>query len=109
MADCIFCNIIAGEIPSTKIYETDRVYAFRDINPAAPVHVLIIPKAHVASLLAEGAADWGKDLLLAAKEIATELGVADNFRCVFNTGACGDVDHLHLHLLGGRDFTWPPG
>ena len=109
MEDCLFCKIVRGEIPSEKVYEDEEVYAFSDIQPQAPHHVLIIPKKHVDSLMAEGAAEFGAPLFRAARRIAEQYGVGDNFRCVFNTGACGDVDHLHMHFLAGREFTWPPG
>lgn len=113
MNDCLFCKIIKGEIPSSKVYEDDMVYAFNDIAPEAPVHVLIVPKEHIASaaeINAENSAVVAKIFEVAAK-IAEEKGLSDGFRVVTN---CGDsagqtVKHLHYHLLGGRDFTWPPG
>ncbi|MCR5782841.1 MAG: histidine triad nucleotide-binding protein [Clostridia bacterium] len=113
MNDCLFCKIIAGDIPSAKVYEDDTVFAFRDINPQAPVHVLIIPKEHIRS-----AADITPDnsaviahIFEVAAKIAKDEGCSDGFRIVNN---CGDragqtVKHLHFHLLGGRDLTWPPG
>ena len=112
--DCIFCKIIAGEIPSKKAYEDDTVLAFHDIEPAAPVHVLIIPKKHVASVLELGAEDGGlvAHMFEVAKKLAEELGVAEKgFRLTINTGDEGGqtVKHLHMHLLGGRGFGWPPG
>ena len=111
--DCLFCKIIAGEIPSKKAYEDEQVYAFYDIDPQAPVHILIIPKAHIASaaqITAENSAVVAHIFEVAAK-LSQELGLKDGFRVVTN---CGDsagqsVKHLHFHLLGGRDFTWPPG
>jgi len=111
--DCLFCKIIAGEIPSTKIYEDEDVYAFADITPQAPVHALFVPKRHIASLAeasADDAALLGK-LLLAAAKVARDKGLGDGYRTVFNTGARAGqtVFHVHLHLLGGRDMTWPPG
>lgn len=112
--DCLFCKIIAGEIPSAKVYENDRVYAFRDINPEAPVHVLIVPKEHIASaneLTAENAGIIA-DIFLAAKEIAAREGIAEGgYRIVNNCGADGGqtVGHLHFHMLGGRSLAWPPG
>ena len=113
MNDCLFCKIIKGEIPSSKVYEDDMVYAFNDIVPEAPVHVLIVPKEHIASaaeINAENSAVVARIFEVAAK-IAEEKGLSDGFRVVTN---CGDsagqaVKHLHYHLLGGRDFTWPPG
>ena len=111
--DCLFCKIIAGEIPSKKAYEDELVYAFYDIDPQAPVHILIIPKAHIASaaqITAKNSAVVAHIFEVAAK-LSQELGLKDGFRVVTN---CGDsagqsVKHLHFHLLGGRDFTWPPG
>ena len=113
MDDCLFCKIIAGEIPSNKVYEDDTVYAFRDINPQAPVHILIIPKQHIksaAEITPENSAVVAHIFEVAAK-LADELGCSDGFRIVNN---CGDsagqtVKHLHFHLLAGRDLTWPPG
>lgn len=115
MSDCIFCKIAAGEIPAQKVFEDDFVVAFRDLNPQAPVHVLIIPKKHVASV--KNLTDDDKNLVAhifvdVAKKIAAELGIADGgFRLVINTGDDGGqtVHHLHVHLLGGRKMTWPPG
>ncbi len=114
MSDCIFCKIAAREIGSTIIYEDEEFLAFRDINPVAPTHVLLIPKRHVSSLLEvpeEDAPLMGRMLTLAA-ELAGQLGLAkDGFRVVINTGRDGGqtVAHLHLHLLGGRALQWPPG
>lgn len=113
-SDCLFCKIIAGEIPSNEVYSDDDVYAFHDINPTAPTHVLIIPKKHLTSIneaSSEDTALLGK-LLLNANDIATSLGLAQGgFRYVINTGKDGGqtVDHLHLHILGGRALGWPPG
>lgn len=112
--DCLFCKIIAGEIPSNKVYADDDVYAFHDINPAAPSHILVIPTKHLASVTAADDGDQallGK-LLLTARHIAREQNLADDgFRLVINTGDKGGqtVHHLHLHILGGRQLTWPPG
>ena len=113
MTDCIFCKIIAGEIPGDKVYEDEEVLGFRDINPAAPVHVLFIPKKHFANLgeaSAEDQALLGKMLLLIGQQ-ASKLGLADGYRIVSNCGegAGQSVEHFHLHLLGGRDMLWPPG
>ena len=113
MDNCLFCKIINGDIPSSKVYEDDTVYAFNDIAPAAPVHILIIPKEHIASaaeITAENSSVVAHIFEVAAK-IAKEKGLSDGFRVVTN---CGDsagqtVKHLHYHLLSGRDFTWPPG
>lgn len=114
MSDCLFCKIIKGEIPSDKIYENDDVYAFRDINPVAPLHVLIIPKIHIAMIndLESQNAEIAGKLLLVAKKIAIEEGYADKgYRTVMNCGesAGQTVFHIHLHLLAGRDLSWPPG
>lgn len=115
MADCIFCKIAQGEIPSTKVYEDDLVLAFRDLDPQAPEHVLVIPKKHIASVMdfAEEDRELAAHILtVVVPKIARELGVADGgFRLVTNTGADGGqtVGHLHFHLLGGRSLTWPPG
>lgn len=113
--DCIFCKIAAGEIPATVVYEDDFVKAFRDLDPQAPEHVLIIPKKHVGSLLELGQED--KDLAAhilvdVVPKLAKDLGIAENgFRIVCNTGEEGGqtVHHLHVHLLGGRSMQWPPG
>lgn len=112
--DCLFCRIGAGEIPADIVHETDEVVAFRDINPQAPTHALIIPKRHIASInaLQEGDADIVGKLFLAAKEIARDEGFAEpGYRVVMNCNAAAGqtVFHIHLHLLGGRDLTWPPG
>ncbi len=112
--DCLFCKIIAGDIPSAKVYEDDKVYAFRDIEPQAPVHILIIPKVHIASaneLTEENASIVGHIFAVAAK-IAKEEGIADGgYRIVNNCGQDGGqtVGHLHFHMLGGRSLAWPPG
>jgi histidine triad (HIT) family protein len=113
-ADCLFCRIIAGEIPSSKVYEDDVCYAFNDISPQAPTHILIVPRKHVDSL--DEAAEADKDMLghltLTAAEIAREKGFAkDGYRVVVNTNDHGGqtVFHLHVHLLGGRPFIFPPG
>ena len=112
--DCLFCKIAAGEIPSTKVYEDDLVYAFRDIEPQAPVHVLIIPKQHISSaneINDENCAIVGHIFKVAA-EIAKNEGIAeDGYRIVTNIGENGGqtVKHLHYHMLGGRSLQWPPG
>jgi histidine triad (HIT) family protein len=113
MNDCIFCRIAAGEIPSDTVYQDEHLVAFRDLNPQAPVHILIIPRAHLASL-GEAGGEHGELLgriLLAAGEIARAEGIGDQFRVVNNCGesAGQTVFHLHFHLLGGRDMNWPPG
>ena len=107
MNDCLFCKIIAGEIPGNKVYEDDRVYAFRDINPQAPVHVLIVPKKHMDNIL-ECDADTAVALTDAIGQVARQEGVAENgFRVISNCGRDGaqSVKHLHVHLLGGTQLT----
>jgi histidine triad (HIT) family protein len=114
VAECLFCAIVAGEIPATKVLETDLILAFRDINPQAPTHVLVVPKAHypdVAALAAADAALLG-EVIDAARQVAADEGVAEaGYRVVFNTGvqAGQTVPHVHGHVLGGRPLTWPPG
>jgi histidine triad (HIT) family protein len=113
MIDCLFCNIIAGEIPSKKLYEDDQVFVIEDIKPAAPTHFLIIPKRHLAGLkeaLPEDAAIIGYCNLIAAK-LGRERNIEDGYRTVLNVGPRSgqSVFHLHLHLIGGRDLKWPPG
>ncbi len=113
MTDCLFCKIIEGEIPSEKVYEDDSLYAFEDIEPQAPVHILIIPKKHFKSLShmnEEDEAVMGRALHLAAK-LAEEKNLDNGYRVVINTGEEGgqSVDHCHVHLLGGRSLQWPPG
>ena len=113
MSDCIFCKIAAGEIPSQKVYEDETVFAFRDLNPQAPQHVLIIPKRHIEKLSSVSAGEQAVlgQMMLAAVKIAKENGSADGFRVVVNNGetAGQSVWHLHMHLLSGRPFRWPPG
>jgi histidine triad (HIT) family protein len=111
--DCLFCRIVAGEIPSTPVLETDDVYAFRDVNPQAPTHVLVVPRAHHADAGALGAADplLAGRLLEAAASVAEREGVAaSGYRVVFNTGAGAGqtVFHVHAHVIGGRPLGWPP-
>jgi histidine triad (HIT) family protein len=113
MSDCLFCNIIAGKIPSKKVYEDEKTYAFEDINPQAPTHVLIIPKKHIVGL--KEAEDADAELLgycqLVAAKIASQRGIESGYRTVYNVGpgAGQSVFHLHLHLIGGRNLSWPPG
>ncbi|NOZ03704.1 MAG: histidine triad nucleotide-binding protein [FCB group bacterium] len=114
MNDCIFCKIVDKEIPAEIVYENEEVVAFNDINPQAPVHVLIIPKKHIPTLnniVGEQKKLIG-EILLVAQKIAREKGIAERgYRTVFNCNADAgqDVFHIHLHLLGGRKMTWPPG
>jgi histidine triad (HIT) family protein len=110
---CLFCKIAEGTIPSTAVHQDDFVYAFADINPKAPVHILIIPREHIGSLAeaTPGHKELLGHLFLVASEIARNKGLANGYRVVVNSGADGGqtVDHLHLHLMGGRPMTWPPG
>jgi histidine triad (HIT) family protein len=110
---CIFCKIVDGSIPSEAVYKDEKCYAFADLHPQSPVHILVVPREHIGSL-----ADTDKEdratlghLLWAAAEIARQKGLAKGFRVVVNSGEDGGqtVDHLHLHLLGGREHSWPPG
>jgi histidine triad (HIT) family protein len=111
---CLFCRIIAGEIPSKTVFEDDELFAFRDINPQAPVHVLLIPKRHIpmVSDLVDDDGSLMGTMMLRAAEIARQEGVSDSgYRLVINNGesASQSVFHIHLHLMGGRRFGWPPG
>ena len=111
--DCLFCRIAAGTIPAKKVFEDEHAVAITDINPQAPVHVLVIPKKHVASLAETHASDTALlgHLLQVARDLATEQKLHRGYRVVINTGPNGGqtVDHLHLHVLGGRAMHWPPG
>lgn len=111
--DCLFCRIIAGEIPSRKVYEDERIYAFEDIQPGAPTHVLLVPKRHVHGLSECTGSDAPLlgELQLRAAALARERGLTGGYRTVLNVGpdAGQSVFHLHLHLLGGRRMAWPPG
>jgi histidine triad (HIT) family protein len=109
--DCVFCRIIAGEIPSRKIYEDDLIFAFHDINPVAPVHFLVIPKIHAGSLndVDSGNIGYVSRIFEEIPKMAAALGIAgDGYRVVANTGKNGQqsVDHLHFHVIGGRKLTW---
>lgn len=111
---CLFCKLAAGEIPARIAYEDDDVFAFHDIDPRAPVHVLLIPRKHIASVneLTEPQSPIIGTLFVKARNLARELGVSDSgYRLVMNAGpdAGQSVDHIHLHLLGGRPLKWPPG
>lgn len=112
-ADCLFCRIVAGEIPATKVYEADDLVAIRDINPQAPTHLLLLSARHVASVaeLTEADAPLLGRLFTTAAELARQEGLDGGWRLVANVGADGGqtVPHLHLHLLGGRPMRWPPG
>ena len=113
LGDCLFCKIIAGKIPSKLVYQDEQVYAFEDIDPKAPTHVLIVPKTHLAGLKEAGAehAEMIGRCHLAAAQIARERGIEDGYRTVTNVGPRSgqSVFHLHVHLVGGRDLSWPPG
>jgi histidine triad (HIT) family protein len=114
MDKCIFCEIIQGNIPASVVYEDDKILAFDDINPQAPVHTLVIPKKHYGSLLdiPEEEQDILGHIFMTAREIAKKKGILETgFRTVLNTGRDSgqDVFHIHFHILGGRRMTWPPG
>jgi histidine triad (HIT) family protein len=111
--DCLFCKIIAGEVPATVVHRGERVTAIQDINPAAPAHLLVLPNEHVASVAEAqpGQQALLGELLLTGAELARQNGLDGGYRLVINTGADGgqSVNHLHLHVLGGRAMRWPPG
>ena len=112
--DCLFCKIAAGEIPAELVYESDGVVAFRDINPQAPTHVLVIPRTHIATIndIEEGHQALVGSMYSAARQIAADEGIAEaGYRAVMNCneGAGQSVFHIHLHVLGGRPMSWPPG
>jgi histidine triad (HIT) family protein len=112
--DCLFCKIVSGEIPSTVVADSGAVFAFRDVNPQAPTHILIVPKEHVRDVAAMDTSDGGLlgEMTAVANELARSEGIdAGGYRLVFNVGpdAGQTVFHLHLHLLGGRPMAWPPG
>jgi histidine triad (HIT) family protein len=116
MDDCLFCGIVAGTVPADIVHETERTVAFRDLAPAAPVHVLVVPRAHVDNASSVGP-EHAEDLaamVVAAREIAEAEGIGGEergYRLVFNVGrdSANSVPHLHLHVIGGRPMTWPPG
>lgn len=113
MADCLFCRIIRGEVPSKKVHEDDHVFAFEDIHPQGPTHILVVPKKHIAGLKEATAEDSTLIGLchLAAARIARQRSIEDGYRTVLNVGprAGQSVFHLHVHLIGGRTLSWPPG
>ena len=114
MSDCLFCKMVAGEIKPSVVYEDDSVLAFRDINPQAPTHVLVVPKRHISTIndLKPTDADLVGRLYLAAKQVAEQEGIAiEGYRTVMNcnAGAGQSVFHIHLHVMGGRNMSWPPG
>ena len=113
MSDCLFCKIVEGEIPSNKVYEDDRVLCFHDVDPQAPVHVLLIPKKHIASIddVQDEDGELMSYMMLKIKDIAASLGLENGYRVVSNNGADAfqTVKHLHFHILGKRKMSWPPG
>ena len=114
MSDCIFCKIVAGELPSEEVASTDGTYAFRDIRPGAPTHVLVIPREHIdnAGVVGTEHAEILAAIVTTAQEVARQEGIAERgYRLVFNVGedALNSVPHLHLHVVGGRKLGWPPG
>ena len=113
MKNCLFCRIVAGDIPARKVYEDEHTFAFEDIDPKAPTHILVVPKKHIRGLKevsSEDAEIVGRCHLTAA-QVARERGIENGYRTVLNVGpgAGQSVFHLHVHLLGGRDLKWPPG
>jgi len=114
MTDCLFCRIVAQEIEPDVVYETERVLAFKDLNPQGPVHILIIPKEHISTIndLNETHVQVTGEMVLAAQTVAHKLGIAeDGFRLIMNCNEHGgqSVYHIHMHLIGGRPLSWPPG
>lgn len=113
VSDCLFCKIASGAIPVTRLYEDEQILAFPDIHPQAPVHILVIPRQHFASLAHTTPEDAGLlgQMLAATTEIARQQNLANGYRLVINTGSDGGqtVEHLHIHLLGRRHMGWPPG
>ena len=111
--DCLFCRIVAGEVPATVVAETERTLAFRDVQPQAPTHVLVVPREHHADLAALSDADpsYLAEVLATAVQVARSEGLSGGYRLVANTGDDGgqSVHHLHVHVLGGRGLGWPPG
>lgn len=113
MSDCIFCKIVAGEIPANEVYRDDAVVAFHDVDPKAPIHILVIPTRHIASLanIADAPPEGSARLLEVCAQVAQDHVGTDGFRVVTNIGQDGGqtVSHLHFHVLGGRPLGWPPG
>ena len=114
MADCIFCKVVAGEIPSDLVHEGEQVIAFRDINPQAPTHVQVIPREHVAHIAdfdTDRDGSWLKEMFAVATRVARDEGLDKGYRLVINNGALAgqSVAHVHLHVIGGRQLGWPPG
>ncbi len=114
MPDCLFCSIVAGDVASTEVASTAGTYAFRDLAPTAPVHVLVVPRRHIddAAAVEAGDADVLAEMVTTAREVARSEGIFESgYRLVFNVGqdATNSVGHLHLHVIGGRQLGWPPG
>ncbi len=114
MDECLFCRIIKGEIPCTKVYEDEMVFSFKDIDPKAPVHVLVLPKKHISSLneVTKDDSEIIAHIFMVIEKLAKELGISESgYRVVSNCGEDGgqSVSHIHFHLLGGRSLQWPPG
>jgi histidine triad (HIT) family protein len=109
--NCIFCKIVKGDIPSERLAEDDQLIAIRDVNPQAPVHILVIPKIHIPNLGLVNDPSLAGSLFARATSLASETGIKNGYRIVVNTGHDGGqtVDHLHIHLLAGRALGWPPG
>ncbi|PSN96415.1 histidine triad nucleotide-binding protein [Candidatus Marsarchaeota G2 archaeon ECH_B_2] len=110
-AECVFCSIISGRLPSARVHESDNFVVIKDINPVAPVHLLVIPKRHVESVLSVSEDFPAGEFFDVVKRVAEQEGLRRGFRLVVNTGieAQQSVPHMHAHILGGRSFTWPPG
>ena len=113
MSDCLFCKIASGQIPAKIVFQDDNVVAFEDINPQSPVHIIIIPRKHISTVLdiTQSDLDIMGYLYLVAGKIATDMSIDDGFRLVVNCGksAGQEIQHIHMHMLGGRLFGWPPG
>ena len=113
LADCLFCRIVAGELPSTEVLSSERTYAFRDLNPVAPTHVLVVPRSHItdAGTVVSTDGDVLAEMIGTAQQVAAIEGLDGGYRLVFNDGrdSGNSVPHLHLHVLGGRSMAWPPG
>jgi histidine triad (HIT) family protein len=112
-ADCLFCRIVSGKVPSTVVHEGEHTFAFRDVDPQAPTHVLVVPRRHIPTVaaLTSEAPDELAAVMTAVSEVAAQEGLDGGYRAVFNTGkdAQQSVFHAHVHVLGGRSMTWPPG
>jgi histidine triad (HIT) family protein len=114
VSDCLFCKIVAGDVPSTEVHATERTFAFRDIEPTAPTHVLVVPREHIAHAgdLTAGHGEVLAEMFTTAQAVARAEGIdGSGYRLVFNVGedALNSVPHLHLHVIGGRRMSWPPG